>query len=483
MQPISSKRALTWVAVVVALYALFFYQLTGAGILSADEPRYASIAREMARSGDWITPRLWGSPWFEKPAFLYWVTALGFRLGLNDDWAPRLPVAVLSAAFLVFLWRRLRDEFNARVAWFATVILGTSAQWIGYSHVSVPDVPMTAFFTLAMLLALPWMRGREDARRLPQAAALMGLAVLAKGLVPLVLCAPLLWEGRRRWRDLLQPRVLGAFLATAAPWYLACAWVNGSAFLKKFFIDHHFGRFTNNDLLHEQPVWFYLPVIVAAMFPWVGIAVGSLRVRHFQDPLRRFLLLWILWGLVFFSASTNKLPGYVLPLLPAWALLAALWLDEIRDARPAWLVTGLLLSLVPAVVVVLPQALAHGLSRSDIPLPTWTWLVPVIAVFPAWWLERHQQRLTAFLMFGLLAVGGVVFLKSEAIAAIDHNVSARTLWRQIEPIREQVCVEEPLVRHWRYGLNYYSVKPLPDCGEVQLPRRVVGAPGEPPSLQ
>ena len=144
----------------------------------------------MARSGDWITPRLWGQPWFEKPALLYWMTGSAFRLGMGPDLAPRLPVALLAVAFLGFYWWVLRGEFGCLAAWFATVILGTSIAWLGFSQVGVTDLPMTVTFSAAMLLALPWV-ARGDTRYLPAASALLGLAVLAKSLVPLALAAPL----------------------------------------------------------------------------------------------------------------------------------------------------------------------------------------------------------------------------------------------------------------------------------------------------
>src|ERR1700740_2719460 len=104
-------------------------------MLGPDEPRYASIGRAMAASGDWITPRLWGEAWFEKPALLYWMTGAGFRLGLGDDLAPRLPVALLSVAFLVFFYWALRREFGGRPALAATIILATSAGWLAFSYV------------------------------------------------------------------------------------------------------------------------------------------------------------------------------------------------------------------------------------------------------------------------------------------------------------------------------------------------------------
>src|SRR5580698_729643 len=127
------------------------------GMVQPDEPRYADIGRAMAQSGDWITPRLWGQPWFEKPALLYWMTATGFRLGLGPDLAPRLPVALLSLLFLAFFWVRLDVEFGRRAASFATAMLATSAGWLAYSHVAVTDLPMAAFFSAAVFLSLGWI--------------------------------------------------------------------------------------------------------------------------------------------------------------------------------------------------------------------------------------------------------------------------------------------------------------------------------------
>src|SRR4051812_39700690 len=123
---VSMKSRAAAVLALIAVAALYLSGLTRMGMYSTDEPRYADIGRAMARSGDWITPRLWGQPWFEKPALLYWMTAAGFKLGLGADLAPRLPVALLSVAFLGFFWWRLRQIFDAVTANYATAILATS---------------------------------------------------------------------------------------------------------------------------------------------------------------------------------------------------------------------------------------------------------------------------------------------------------------------------------------------------------------------
>jgi 4-amino-4-deoxy-L-arabinose transferase-like glycosyltransferase len=131
---------LLWVVLPLA-YLVYFYDLSAAGLLGPDEPRYAWVSREMARSGDWITPRLWGAPWFEKPALLYWLSGIGFRLGLGTELAPRLPGATLAVAFLAFYWWTLRREFRWRAAWLATLILGSSGMWVAYSQNGVTDIP------------------------------------------------------------------------------------------------------------------------------------------------------------------------------------------------------------------------------------------------------------------------------------------------------------------------------------------------------
>src|SRR5215831_8256556 len=142
---LSKIPRLLWLALPVA-YFLYLFRLTGIGLIGPDEPRYAAIGREMARSGDWVTPRLWGEPWFEKPALLYWMTGAAFRFGLGEDAAPRMPVAIVSVTFLVLFFFLLRRQFGERPAIFATVILGTSAGWISLSQAGVVDIPLAASF-------------------------------------------------------------------------------------------------------------------------------------------------------------------------------------------------------------------------------------------------------------------------------------------------------------------------------------------------
>jgi 4-amino-4-deoxy-L-arabinose transferase-like glycosyltransferase len=468
-----------WFLVAAALYLVLFFGLTGAGLVGPDEPRYASIGREMARSGDWVTPRLWGDPWFEKPPLLYWMTASAFRLGLGDDLAPRLPVALLSTLFLLLYHGFLRAEFGWRAALFATAILGTSALWVAFSQVAVTDLPMSATFAAGMLMGMRWLSS-GNRRWLAGAAVLLGLAVTAKGLVPLVLALPLLWVGRKRLGDFLRPLPIAGFLAVALPWYLLCGLQNGSPFWDELFGRHHFARFTSGVLLHPRPFWFFIPVLAAGFHPWTPLLVPLLRKSFYSDARRRFLLLWVVFGFLFFSASTGKLPGYILPLFPALAALAGVALDEARRAR--WLLAAccLLLVITPVVSRSFPRALADGLSRT--PVGGWHWGFAggcLAAAVVVWWLESTGKRNRAAGLSFALVILSILLVKIQALPELDRLASGRPLWRRVSASPNQVCVEG-IHRSWRYSLNYYSITPLPECSQAPRPVRIRQLPGAPP---
>jgi len=450
-------------------------------MLGPDEPRYASIGREMASSGDWITPRLWGAPWFEKPALLYWMTGAAFRLGFSEDLAPRVPVALVSVAFLIFFQWIMSREFGAKAAWAAALMLGTTVAWLASSFTGTTDLPMAAAFSAAVLLSLDWIE-TGNRRRLPLAAALLGVAVLAKGLVPLVLALPLVWCGRRRSIDLLRPSVSGAFLIVALPWYLLCYLRNGAAFPRTFFWQQHFERFTTVSLAHGQPFWFYAPVLAAALMPWTPALLLLAHRALYRDVRRRFLLLWLLFVLVFFSFSKNKLPGYLLPLAPAAAALMGIALAEARRAHWALPAAALCLVAIPIALPVLPMVLAAGLSRAPLPAFHWTWLLPLALALVVYLLERQGRRASALAVMAVAVAAGVTVLKLIDLPAIDRAYSARPLWREIASQRDHVCIQN-LHRTWRYGLNYYSVTPLPDCSQAARPLQVMQEPGHAPLVR
>jgi 4-amino-4-deoxy-L-arabinose transferase-like glycosyltransferase len=452
-------------------YVAMVYGLDRCGLLSEDEPRYASIGREMAQSGDWVTPRLWGEAWFEKPALLYWMIGAATKVGLHDELAARLPVALVSLVFLYYYWRVLAREFGLAAAWYATAMLGTSAGWVAYSHVAVTDLPLSAAFGAAMLTAMPWVAGKDIGWvRLAAAGGLLGVAVLAKGLVPLALALPALWLARGRWRDFAAPAL--TCLAVASPWYVACWWVNGQPFLDEFFGRHHFQRATSDALRHVQPWWYYGPVILAGMFPWTPL-VGLAYWRKIREDGRLGLLAaWAGFGFVLFSAVPNKLPGYLLPLLPAVFGLVGVRLSD-GATRARWLsVCALLVSLIPVAGWILPKALADGISTVNLKAAPWSYVgIGFVLLGAVWGVRRRWGTGIAMGVTATAAVAGLVYLKAVTLPVLDEQVSARGVWRRVEGRGGEVC-ESGLNRTWKYGLNYYARMAIPSCEESPQPVRI-----------
>ncbi len=460
------RRAPAIALAAFALYFLYIFGLARTGILGPDEPRYAAIGTQMARSGDFVLPVLWGRPWYEKPPLLYWMTAAAARAGLGPDLAPRLPVALLSVAFLVFFFLILRGAFSERAALFSTAILATSAGWLAYSHIAVTDLPLSATFAAGMLLLMPRRDDRPSHRSALAAGALIGLAVLAKGLVPLVLLLPALWFLRRDIRAIALS--LGAVVIVAGPWYLAISLRAGRAFFDDFIWKHHIERFGSVTLQHVQPWWFYAPVLLAAFLPWTLVA-ALCRRDLLADARIRFLLAWFAWGLLFFSVSLNKLPGYILPLLPAGAAILGVALD--RAVRPwmALAACALCTWAIPVAGRALPSALLRGIRHADVSVS------PILAVVPftiaTALLIRQHRWIAAMLLVAAATVAAVAIVVTFDYPALDAEVSARPEWQRAKQEQGKPCISGPATREFRYGLNYYFGLELPDC---------TGAPGEVP---
>jgi 4-amino-4-deoxy-L-arabinose transferase-like glycosyltransferase len=479
------KRWTILLASACALFFLYFFGLTRTGMLGPDEPRYAAIGQAMARTGDWITPRLWEKPWFEKPPLLYWLTAAAFKAGLGKDMAPRLPVALFSVGFLIYFFVALHREFGEHAAFYATAVLATSAGWLAFSHIAVTDLPMSAAFAAAMLIVIRIAivsRGLADESVCPTlshnglrlrgagafacqpvaAGVLLGLAVLAKGLVPLALFLPAVWFLRGRLRGLLV--ILATAAAVALPWYAAVTSINGPAFLQEFFWKHHLERYITGALLHERPFWFYLPVLVAGLFPWSPCLLLLFSKPFYSDRRVRFLAAWFAWGFIFFSLSRNKLPGYLLPLLPPLAALLGIALSKAQAGTAKMVAlmatSAALLGFVPAIQDLLPQSLLHGFSRAQFHLPL-VWILPAIAIIVAsMFLERTGHRGLAITLVSMVIVLSVARLVWQTYPELDQKVSPRGFW--VFHGGSITCSSDS-DRGRHYGLNYYAGRNIPDC--------------------
>jgi 4-amino-4-deoxy-L-arabinose transferase-like glycosyltransferase len=461
----SSRRYLPLVTSALAVSGFYLYNLNGVGVLGPDEPRYAAIGQAMARTGDFVTPYLWGLPWFEKPALLYWMIAAFTRVIPSPELAARLPVALLSLAFLaVAAWLVARD-FGDDASMVAVSFLATSAGWIAYSNLALTDLPMAAFFSLAVLLALPLLRDLPDLRGLPwrfmAIGASLGLAALAKGLVPLALSLPMVWFLRRYWRAWFWAAL--SFALFAGPWYTAIYLRQGMPFINEFFLKHHLERLYSNSLQHVQPWYYYFPVLLAALFPWTPLLALFARRRVPWDQRRSLLLATVLFGFVLFSVTLNKLPGYLLPLLPSLLILLGAEFEghPFAELNKKWLIApALLIASIPLIAKSLPDFLAAGkITAVHIGHISATDAFYIAAPLAAVILGRRSWM--SFLLV-LTVVAGGILLKATAYPYLDERVSARGLWLQIEQRKLTVC-DGGINRDWAYGLSFYLGHELPIC--------------------
>lgn len=319
-------------------YLLFFYGLGDIGLLGPDEPRYASVAREMHASGDYVTPRLLGEPWFEKPALLYWMEAIGYSAFGVNEFSARFPSALAASICVFMTYAAGRRLWNRRTGLFAALILATSTGFFAFARAASMDMLLTACLTVALLAFLSGQSAAGRARRLWFYGfyCALGLGVLAKGPVALLLAFTALAVYsviRRRYREWREwhPEGLALAILVAAPWYIACFWVNGYAFIEMFFINHNLQRFASTIHGHDRPLYFYLPTLLMLTFPWTFMMIPAFR-RKF-DTTDRLLLLWAVVPIVIFSFAGSKLPGYILPSIPPIAMLCGRAIER-SSSRP-----------------------------------------------------------------------------------------------------------------------------------------------------
>ena len=279
-----TRRSTDILALIAFCGFLFFAGLQVIGLVGADEPRYAQIAREMLQRDDWVTPVLYGQPWLEKPPLYYWSAMLSYKAtGGVSDWAARLPSAILCSLmiFFIYVWAR---HFRRGMQLDAALITAASAIVIGFGRSASTDMPLTAMFTVAMLCWYGWY-SNQNRGWLLGFYLFAGLGTLAKGPVAVLLAGLIIVVFaalRRDWRLIVRtlwPVGIALYLAVTLPWFIAVQRANPE-FFRTFFLQHNLERFSTNLYHHPQPFWFYLPVALLALVPWTVFVVARSSRCH-----------------------------------------------------------------------------------------------------------------------------------------------------------------------------------------------------------
>jgi 4-amino-4-deoxy-L-arabinose transferase-like glycosyltransferase len=346
MKELHKNKTLAW-TLFLAFAAILLGLLRTRTLVPPDEGRYAEMAREMFASGDWITTRLNGIKYFEKPPLQTWMNALTFALFGLGDWQARLWTGLCGLLGVGLTGYAGKRVFGGRIGFYAALVLGSSLYWVLCSQINSVDMSLSAMMTVALCALL--VAQRDDATPSEQRNwmlvcwAGMALSVLAKGLIGLVLPGGVLvlytlfardWK---IWTRLHLVKGLLLFFLIAAPWFVLVGLKNPEQ-PHFFFIHEHFDRFLRKEHHREAAWWVFFALLAAGSVPWVGVLVQSLVLGARREqpaegtpPLRfrprLLLLVWVAFIILFFTKSNSKLPGYIVPVFPAVALLVANYLD------------------------------------------------------------------------------------------------------------------------------------------------------------
>jgi 4-amino-4-deoxy-L-arabinose transferase-like glycosyltransferase len=470
----------------------------GLGLVGADEPRYAQIAREMLFRHDYVTPVLWSHPWLEKPALYYWRAMFAFLEFGVHDWAARLPSASFAFILVALVYLHLR-RFRPGSQLDAALITASCAGIVGFARGASTDMQMAAPFCIGML---GWYAWYETGKKfwLFDLYFFVGVATLAKGPVAPVMagCIILSFAAlRREWSLLRRSIWIPGFIlyfAMVLPWYIEVQRRNPD-FLRIFFLEHNLERFATNRYMHSQPIWYYLPIMLLALMPWSVIAMRALveaggqsiaewrarRAKHhyighsrWGDAFPEFLVLWTLFPIVIFSLSRSKLPGYILPSIAPLTILTGDYINRIRQkGLDGWLLVlhAMLSAITIILVLLLPWHIGHpgAMPPINILLPALSSGVAaallILIVVARFGVKRLRVVTMVPLVIMLLFIFGVgPFFGLPAISSTKKNIrlldaaySARPLAAIISQIarpNEGIAVYR-VRRDVEYGLSFY----------------------------
>ncbi len=440
-------------ALTVLIGVFFCFMLGNRPLSVPDEGRYVEIPREMAATGNYVTPRLNGVKYFEKPVLFYWLEAFSIRLFGLDEFTLRLwPVIFATFGCLAVAWAGSR-LFGRRSGLIAASVLATSLLYYGLGRAIILDMPVSVLLSASLLAFLVGVREAPGWKRRLSLWSFYGfaaLAVLTKGLIGIlipgmVIGAWIILLGE--WRMLLNmelPAGIALFLLIAAPWHILVQRANPE-FFNFYFIREHFLRYLTKMHSRYQPVWFFIPVVLLGLFPWSAFLVQAVRhslpaswkERHeHRDAL--FLILWAGLVFFFFSVSSSKLVPYILPVFPPLALLIGRYLSDAWESRDfpgvragyhVYLASSLLLAgAFIAAPFVVPQELTAALGPFIYAIA----FILAAGAAIAWALARYRGFQPAFI--AIVAAAAVFLAVMNAAAPRVDFKSVKGLAQTLKPL-------------------------------------------------
>jgi 4-amino-4-deoxy-L-arabinose transferase-like glycosyltransferase len=495
-----SRATADWLLLAGFCGFLFLFGLAYFGLIGADEPRYAQVAREMLARHDWITPTLGGKAWLEKPPLYYWQAMLAYGIFGVSDWAARLPSAVDATLMVVATYlflKRFRPGFQLDGA----LMTASAAGVVGFARAASTDMPLAAMFTIAMLAWYAWYESNSH-RYLAAFYCFLAFGMLAKGPVAPLLAAIIIVifaaaknDYQLLWRTLWLPGVV-LFCALALPWFIAVQ-MKEPEFFRIFILEHNVARFGTNLYRHKEPFWYYVPVALLALIPWTVFAAAAFaettrvwwaerrEMLGTEDVLNAFLLIWLVVPVIFFSFSQSKLPGYVVPALPAGTLLLAEYVRRrVSDGERPSIFLIALHSIIAASPIVPALMIQYIVMQHRLP---WGRATAISFGFAAVLAIGIASTLRTKLGLGtlrfvtlvpvVLAVAAVLRLGSPAL---DTILSARPLANEISHLENKPLplAVSGVSREIEFGLAFYRNQIIDryESGQIPAEEHLVVAP-------
>jgi len=460
------------VLLLAAVLALAF-DLGGYPLFDPDEGRNAEVAREIAATNDYILPHLDGLPYLDKPIVYFAAAAASMEVLGPTEMAARLPAYLFTIATLAIVVVFVRRRWGADAAWLAALALATMPLVMTYARATIMDSTLSFCTTLAILAF--W-----DERPVLAWAAI-GLGSITKGpvaiLIPLATLIPYALVTGRPVRRLFPLAGLGAFAVVALPWFLAVSH-RIPEFPRYVFVRETFERVTTTRFHRTAPFWYYFPIVPVAAFPWIVPALARCRNWRWAWLARRvnpyaqesiFLTCWVLGPLLFFTLNQSKLPQYMLPLMPPFALAAARLLTRdaselgggIGVARKAYAGIAATLGIALALLTVwLPAPISlTPAERAAIPPTALALGMALLAsAMMVWYAGRPQHPRPALAVMGYaLTVIAMPIVSGRLLAAVGEDRSAATLAQVIQNVRATEVVG---VSAFPTSLPFYLKRPI-----------------------
>lgn len=411
--------------IIFVVLFIAFFRLGSVTLFDVDEAVFAEATKEMLQSGNWITPTYNDEPRYDKPILFYWLMAISYKIFGVDEFSARFPSALSGFILCLIIFLFLKTLNRKNEAFYAVLCFAFSLYYLVYTHAAVTDMTLALFISLSLFSF--YLAIYKDQKYIYGFYIFSALAFLTKGLIGIVFpfsiagIYMIFMEGAKGIKRIFNFKAFTVFLLISLPWYIAQIAINGQDFIQQFFIKHHFMRYTEVISGHKGPFYYFIPVLVIGLFPWISFLPQGLKNIK-KDNLKSFSLIWFLFIFIFFSFSTTKLPNYILPAIPALSIIISHGMVEFKQKYSSipLIIIGLLSVSFITVFLVEGNKIKLYLPDFDI---TWVYIIIIVmALFAVVSFYGLLKRKNIFLSMTCLTFVFLMIISLKIIPYVNKTL-------------------------------------------------------------